>query len=549
MIAMNKKELAALGKQKAQAAVDFIESLKHVKDPWHGCYFELLPWQDKLIREVYGTLKPDGTRQYKYAYLEIPKKQGKSELAAALGLKQLCADGEWFAEVYGCAADKNQASLVYDVAVEMVLQEPELAARCKIVESRKRIIYLPTKSFYQVLSAEAYTKHGLNVSAVVFDELHAQPNRELYDVMTFGAGDAREQPIWWIITTAGDSPDRTSIGWEVHSKARDILLGNKVDPTWYPVIYGIEPEENRIWKGRTYDLVDPETDWEHKWKDKKIWTAVNPSLGYSVKHDKLDEAFTNVIDNPAEERLFRQLRLNEWVKYKTSKWLPLTAWDATAGMVSWEECQGLKCYGGIDLSSSIDTTSVCLLFPPQNDYKKWRALWRVWIPEDNLKERVKRDHVPYDRWLKQGYIHTTPGNVIDYDFIEKEIMDLAGQYEILEIGFDPWQALQTSIRLTDEGLTMAEVRQGFKTLGPAMKELKELVLGLLLEHGGNPVLRWMFGNIEVKIDENENVRPVKGKGIDRIDGIVALINALDRAIRHQDDNKCPYNSGRGIIML
>ena len=531
---MNKKELAILGKQKAQEAIDFIESLKHVKDPWHGCYFELLPWQKKLVQDVYGTLKQDGTRQYKYAYLEIPKKQGKSEIGAALALKHLCADNEYFAEVYSCAADRQQASLVFDVAMEMVRQEPELDSRCKIIESQKRIVYLPTKSFYQAISAEAYTKHGLNVSAVIFDELHAQPNRALWDVMTFGAGDAREEPMWWTITTAGDDPNRESIGWEIHCKARDILLGLKIDPTWYPVIYGIEPEESRVWKGRTYTFIEGEVDWEQKWKDRKIWLAVNPSLGQTVKTEKLDEAFITVEDTPAEERLFRQLRLNEWVKYKTSKWLSLSVWDETAGMVSWEECLGLKCYAGIDLSSSIDTTSVCLLFPPQGDYKKWRALWRVWIPEDNLKERVKRDHVAYDKWLKQGFIRTTPGNVIDYAFIESDIMGLASQYEIQEIGYDPWQALQTSIRLTDEGLTMAEVRQGFKTLGPAMKELKELVLGLMLEHGGNPVIRWMFGNIEVKIDESENVRPVKGKGIERIDGIVALVNALDRAIRSID---------------
>jgi phage terminase large subunit-like protein len=534
-----------IDKTKAQAAIDFIECLKHVKDPWHGCYFELLPWQKRIVSDVFGTLKSDGARQYKYAYLEIPKKQGKSELCAALALKHLCADDEHAAEVYGCAADKGQASIIFDVACEMVRQEPELDSTCKIVESRKRIIYLPTKSFYQVLSAEAFTKHGLNVSAVIFDELHAQPNRALWDVMTFGSGDARRQPIWWVITTAGDDPDRTSIGWEVHKKAESILLGTKVDPTWYPVIFGHDPDERRIWKGWTYETYGE--DEKDKWKDPKLWMAVNPSLDVTVKKETVREAYISVDGNEAEERLLRQLRTNEWVKYKSSKWIPLSKWDETAGLVSWEECRGLECYGGLDLSQSTDITAFNLLFPPAGDYKKWRTLWRFWIPEDCMRERVKRDKVKYDQWVKAGLIKTTPGNVIDYDFIKADIMTLAGQYEIKEIGYDPWKALQVSLQLADEGLTMAEVRQGFKTLGPAMEQLKKLVIGCELEHGGNPVARWMFGNIEVKMDENENARPIKGPSIERIDGILALLNALDRAMRHQEKPNVYERRGMRIL--
>ena len=229
-------DIDVLGKQKAQDAVDFIKALKHVKDPWSDVFFTLLPWQERILRDVYGTLKADGTRQYKHVYIEIPKKQGKSEMLAAIGIKQLCADDEYSAEVYGCAVDKQQASIIYDVACEMINQEPELQAVCKIIASKKRIVYLPTKSFYQVLSAESYSKHGLNVSTVLFDELHAQPNRDLYDVMSFGSGDARRQPLYWYISTAGKDPDRTSVGWELHQKAVDILLGNRADAIFYPVI-------------------------------------------------------------------------------------------------------------------------------------------------------------------------------------------------------------------------------------------------------------------------------------------------------------------------
>lgn len=212
---------------KAQHAVNFINCLKHTKGQWRGVNFELLDWQDKIIRDVFGTVKDNGYRQYNTAYIEIPKKQGKSELAAAVALLLTCGDNEWGAEVYGAAADRQQASIVFDVAVEMVEQCPALKKRIKPIMSVKRLVYKPTGSFYQVLSAEAFTKHGLNVHGVIFDELHAQPNRELYDVLTKGSGDARTQPLFFLITTAGN--DRNSICYEVHQKAQDILEGRKID--------------------------------------------------------------------------------------------------------------------------------------------------------------------------------------------------------------------------------------------------------------------------------------------------------------------------------
>ena len=267
------------GNALANRAVAFINSLKHTKGVWYGKNFELLPWQDKIVRDLFGTLKPNGYRQYNTAYIEIPKKQGKSELAAAVALYLTCGDGEYGAEVYGCAADRQQASIVFDVAVEMINQCPALKRRCKILASQKRIVYLPLKSFYQVLSAESYTKHGLNVHGVIFDELHAQPNRALYDVMLTGSGDARKQPLYFLITTAGT--DRNSICWEVHQKAEDILNGKKIDNSFYPVIYGLE------------DGAD--------WTDEKNWYKANPSLNITVDVDKLRQAFNSAKENPAEE--------------------------------------------------------------------------------------------------------------------------------------------------------------------------------------------------------------------------------------------------------
>ena len=301
--------------EKADHAIKFIKNLKHTKGIWRGTKFTVLPWQDQAVRDIFGTVRDNGYRQYTTAYLEVPKKMGKSELGAAIALYCLAADGEWAAEVYGCAADRQQASIIFDVAVAMVDQSPALKKVIKPVLSQKRLVYMPTRSFYQVLSSEAYSKHGLNVHAVIFDELHAQPNRELYDVMTDGSGDARTQPLFFFVTTAGDDPDHESVGWEVHQKAVDILTGAKIDPTFYPMIYGTDNDNKRIWTGREYESVD-----EIDWGDESLWYKVNPSLGHTVQIDKVRDQYVSSRGNLAKEKNFRWLRLNSWEKIKSSKW-------------------------------------------------------------------------------------------------------------------------------------------------------------------------------------------------------------------------------------
>lgn len=520
----------------ADRAIRFVKALKHTKGRWKGVPFTLLPWQEMALSDIFGTVREDGYRQYTMAYLEVPKKNGKSELAAAVALQGLCADDEWAAEVYGCAADRAQAGLVFDVAVGMVEQNSTLRKKIKIIPSQKRMVYYPTGSFYQVLSSETITKHGLNPSRVIFDELHAQPNRELWDVMTEASGDARTQPLFFVITTAGDDPDRTSIGWEVHQMAVDILTGMRYDPTFYAIIYGLDRENRRIWTGRTYETIEPEIEiedeevWRRIWTDEKIWAKVNPSLGHTVPIDRVKAQLIRADGNVAREKNFRWLRLNSWEKLKTSRWIPLELWDRCKGKVDIKRLAGRPCYGGLDLSSKIDMTSFVLLFPPDDINRKWIVLAWFWIPEERIKERVLNDRVPYDIWVKQDYLKTTPGNVIDYAFIEKKILELANMFDIQEIGFDPWNAMQTAIRLGDEGLTMVEIRQGFRSMSPPMKEIEQLVRGKKILHNGHPVLRWNFGNVETKTDENDNIRPVKSKSTERIDGVVAMINAMARAM-------------------
>ena len=508
---------------KAQRAVEFIRCLKHTKGRWRGQAFDLLPWQETIIRDVFGTVKEDGFRQYNTAYVEIPKKNGKSELAAGVALYMTCGDNEWGAEVYGCASDRQQASIVFDVAVDMVEQCPALKKRIKAVMSVKRLVYKPTNSFYQVLSAEAYTKHGLNVHAVIFDELHSQPNRELFDVMTKGSGDARTQPLFFLITTAGT--DRHSVCFEQHQKAEDILCGRKADPTFYPVIYGAEDDAD--------------------WTSEEVWYRANPSLGHTIDIDKVRNACMSARDNPAEENIFRQLRLNQWVKQST-RWMQMEKWDACAFPVDEGELLGRECYGGLDLSSSIDITAFMLVFPPRDDTEKYVFLPYFWIPEENMMRRVRRDHVPYDVWEKQGVLETTEGDVIHYGFIENFIDNLGKKFRIKEIAFDRWGAVQMVQNLEGLGFTVVPFGQGFKDMSPPSKRLMELVLEKNIAHGGHPVLRWMMDNIFIRTDPAGNIKPDKEKSTEKIDGAVAAIMALDRAIRHGGSTGSVYDE-RGIL--
>jgi len=408
----------------------------------------------------------------------------------------------------------------------MVRMCPALSRRVKILASTKRLIYLPTNSFYQVLSAEAYSKHGFNIHGVVFDELHTQPNRKLFDVMTKGSGDARMQPLYFLITTAGS--DTQSICYETHQKALDILEGRKHDPTFYPVIYGAKEDDD--------------------WTDPKVWRKANPSLGITVGIDKVRAACESAKQNPAEENSFRQLRLNQWVK-QAVRWMPMAKWDACAFPVDADSLEGRVCYGGLDLSSTTDITAFVLVFPPQNEEDKYEILPFFWMPEDNIDLRVRRDHVQYDLWVKQGHLMTTEGNVVHYGFIESFIEQLGMKYNIREIAFDRWGAVQMTQNLEGLGFTVVPFGQGFKDMSPPTKELMKLTLEQKIAHGGRPVLRWMMDNIYIKTDPAGNIKPDKEKSTERIDGAVATIMALDRAIRCGSASSESVYNERGLLIL
>ncbi|HEM5202295.1 TPA: terminase large subunit [Streptococcus suis] len=510
-------------KVKADRAVTFINNLSHTKGKWAGKRFDLLPWQEQIVRDLFGIVKEDGNRQFLTAYIEIPKKNGKSELAAAIALYLLYADNEASAEVYGAACDRNQASIVFDVAKQMVQMSRPLEKRSKIMGATKRIVNYSNAGFYQVLSAETGTKHGLNVSGLVFDEIHAQPNRHLYDVLTKGSGDAREQPLFFIITTAGT--DRNSICYELHTKALDILNGRKKDTSFYPVVYGLSDEDD--------------------WNDEANWRRANPSLGHTIGIDRVREAYQQALDNPAEENVFKQLRLNMWTSSSVA-WIPEHVYAKGNDPIQYENLKGRSCYAGLDLSSTSDITAFVLVFPPRFEEENYIVLPYFWLPEDTLELRCRRDHVLYDVWERQGYIKTTEGNVVHYGFIEKFIEDLSEIYHIKEIAYDRWNATQMVQNLEGMGLTMVPFGQGYKDMSPPSKELYKLMMEGKIQHGGHPVLKWMGQNIVMRQDPAGNIKPDKEKSVEKIDGIVALIMGLDRCIRHQTDEGSVYDE-RGIL--
>ncbi len=556
-----------------------------------GRPFSLYDWQREAIMEFYSTLEVDDDtgeqyRRYQYLYEELPKKNGKSELAAPLGLYHLFGDGELNAEVYICAADKDNASIVYNAAVYMLQAAAWTAAMLergtlKLVESRREILYRRQRKTpsggmewqiigrLKVLSAEAYSKHGYKPSCVIFDELHAQPNRDLWDVMTFGAGSSRRQPVWIVLTTAGDDPDRNSIGWEIHEKAVGIrdarhlrtLLEEDGDPrqvlslkrvadedlpgameallakdldTWLPILYGIT----------AFYGDDPEDLAAVDIYDEALWYRCNPSLGKHLKIRTLRQEAAEAKKSEAAEKLFRWLRLNQWIAVKAVSWLSLTLYDKLqwgpskmAERAEWlQRLRGLTCYGGVDLSSTTDLTAFVLFFPAQPglDCSVW--LPYIWRSSKDLESAEIRDNVPYRNWERAGFLTICPGDTIDYADVESTIAEAKRTFDLKMVGFDPYLSRTITQRLMPI-VQVVEIPQDMKNMSPAMKEVERGMLEHTMRHVHNSCFRWTFGNVRCAVDGNENIKPMKNRSPGRIDPAVALIIAV--AVWMIDRNKKP----------
>lgn len=506
----------------------FIESLTHTQGEWAGKKFKLLPWQwENVIRPLFGTLREDGFRQYRFCYVEIPKKNGKTPLSAALGLYMLCADGESAPEVYLAAGDREQAGYIYRYASQMAAANPTLAKNLKILDSRKRIINHRNNGFMQVLSSESYSKHGINPSCLIFDELHAQPNDELWNTLTSGTDYARKQQLVFVMSTAGVF-DKESIWWRIREKARQIRDGIVEQPNFLPVLYIADPEKD-----------NPE--------DEALWIRVNPSIGHIFTIDKIREQMKEAKNDPVEYQNFLRFRLNIPVK-QLSRWMPMADWDRCAGAVDPDILSGKICYGGLDLSSKVDLTAFSLVFPPETADGIWDILMKFYCPEDSIMKRSRQDKVHYDLWAKRGLITVTPGNVIDEKFIENDIVAASKAFSLQEVGFDPWGATSISTRLlNDFGIQMVEMRQGARTLSEPAKDILVKVMSGKVRQGGNPVLRWNADNLVMRSDANGNVAPDKEHATEKIDGMVALIMAWGRAM-FKVDTKSVYEE-RGVISL
>lgn len=497
---------------------------RHSKGQWAGQPFELLDWQwADVVAPLFGWKRADGSRRYRRAYVEIPKKNGKSALLSGLGLYLLTADGEPGAEVYSAAADRNQAGIIYGEAANMVEASPALAAKLDVRRSTKRINYPANRSWFQALSAEAYTKEGLNIHALLFDELHAQPTRELWDALEYG-GAARRQPLIIAITTAGY--DRSSICWEQHEYAQAVIEGRTYDPAYFGYIRAADDDDD--------------------WTDPEVWAKANPSLGVTITLDGLAEDCRRAQESPSKQNAFRRYRLNQWTQQDV-RWLQMDRWDACAE-VDFSDLEGRPCFGGLDLASTVDLAAFVLVFPPEDEGEPWACLPWFWAPEDCVDRRERQNRVRYRPWVQQGHIKLTSGEVIDFDRIRADVNALGGVYEIRQIAIDPWNATQLATQLEGDGFELRKFVQGFRSFTGPTRHVESLVISGKLAHGANPVLRWMAGNVAVSMDAAGNLKPAKDKSSEKIDGIVALIMGVGAAIAAGEDGPSVYED-RGIISI
>lgn len=507
----------------AQLAINFFQFCKHSKGEWAGQTVELEDWQAFKTAIIFGWKRYNGARRFRTVYIEEPRKNGKSTWAAGVGLYLLVADGEPGAEIYTAATKRDQARIVHSEATRMVKASPALRKRVRVFKDNLHIE--GTASKYEPVGRDADSLDGLNVQGAIVDELHAHKTRDLWDILDTATG-SRRQPLLLAITTAGF--DRQSICWEQHEYTEKILEGLIQDDSFFGLIYSMDEGDD--------------------WEDESVWYKANPNLGTSKKLEDMRRQALKAKETPSALNAFLRLHLNVWTQAET-RWLSPDSWAACGHAVDADGLRGRTCYGGLDLSSTTDISAFVLVFPPEQDGDTYKVLPRFFIPEAAMRERSRRDRVPYDAWVREGYITATPGNVIDYSFILAQIDEDAQRYDLKEIAFDRWGATKIVQELQDLGGEdfVAQFGQGFASMSAPMKELEKLVLSKQLAHGNNPVLSWMASNIVARQDPAGNIKPDKEKSTEKIDGIVALIMGLDRATRHTDTGSI-YES-RGVLVL
>lgn len=526
---------------RAQRPVDFFPAyLVHTKGQWAGKPFELLPWQSELlIRPLFGWIQSsDGARRFRHVLTVVAKKNGKSGLASGLGIYLLSADGEPGAEVYAAASGEEQARIVYGESKNMVDESPELERDAGLKAGTKAITQIRTRSTFKVLSKAVATKHGFNVHGLIFDEFHTQKTRELWDTLYKGMS-SRHQPVSFVITTAGH--DRQSICYERLEHARAVRDGERDDPRLLPVIFEIGPADD--------------------WTDEEVWHKANPSLGVIKSIEYMRDECRDAQQEPRKRNSFMNLELNVWTESRMV-WIAPESFEILAR----EEREpprlaDLQCTLGIDLSSTVDLTSVVAAFrepmegeaievkvdgddednPREPIYLDFRVhlIEHYWIPGDRMRDRIHRDRVPYDLWAEQGWVTVTPGAMIHYGAIYQHVLEWMDRWTPKQVAYDPWSATDIAQRLTAQGVPMVEVRQGYGSLSNPSKAFEALILAKRLSYSGSPITRWNVANCEIQSDPAGNIKPVKPdpKGPRRIDGVAATVNALSRLLLLPDERK------------
>lgn len=498
----------------AESAVAFVNRLTHVKGQWARQPFSLRGWQERIIRELFGRLRPDGTRQYRTAFIFLPRKNGKTNLCAAIALHQLLAEPEAGGEIYSAAVDREQASLVFNVAAQMIRNDPELSRVCRITDSHRKIIYEPTGSIYRAIPADAPHAHGYNAQAVIYDELHAAPNADLWNVLRTSQG-ARRQPLCVAISTAGH--DRHSVCWQVYDYACKVRDGIIKDDSFLPVIFEAPADAN--------------------WQDERTWEACNPALDDFRSRDEMRQLAREAQEIPARQTTFEQLYLNRWTE-TSARWIAQDVWDQCGEEFNPADLEGLDCYAGLDLAYRDDFAALSLVFRQPDAYY---LLPFFWIPAEG---RRKLNRPPVDRWITEGHVETTPGPSTDFHVIREKINELGSIFRIVKIAVDPWNARQLASELMEDGFDVENFPQTMKNFTEPTKTFESLIRSQRIRHGGNPVLRWMASNVCITSDSSGNYRPSKDKSSEKIDGIVASLMAIALANaepeRESNDDLPPF---------
>ena len=503
--------------------------LRHSKGRWAGEAFELEPWQEFILWELFGWYRKDGRRRFREGYLEVARKNGKTTFLAGIGLYMLVGDGEPGAEVFTAATKKDQAKIMHEEAIRMVRKSPDLSGALETF--RNNISDPMTESKYEPLGADSKTMDGLNIHCALVDELHAHPSGDLYNILNTGTG-ARRSPLVLAITTAGDDP--TSFCYAQRDYSEAVVRGHIEDAAFFGLVFSLDEADD--------------------WKDATTWSKANPNLGVTIDAEELGDAIAQARQSPSKQNATRRRRLNQWTR-ATTRYLDLAAWDACAGELMPKQLEDLHhgdlCFGGLDLSTTEDVTAFVALFPPAEADGFWDVLCRFWLPEEDLADRVRRTRVPWDQWATDGWLTLTEGRTVDYRQVREDIGRLLEPYSPGEVGFDPWNATETSRELAESGLDVVKVPQTFAHLSAPTKLLEKLVLSGKLRHGGNPMLRWMADNLEVREYEGA-LRPVKpGSKMahKKVDGMVALIIALNRASAGFEPEPESVYERRGIRSL